>query len=105
MKLMTVETARAAMLALCPPLGNETVALADALGRVLAEDVIANRDQPPFAASAMDGWAVRAADGTGPAADHRRERRRPWLRGLDWRGRGGSYLYRRGGSPKAPTSW
>lgn len=63
MKLMTVEGARAAMLALCPTLAVETVALADALGRFLAEDVIAKRDQPPFAASAMDGWAVRAADG------------------------------------------
>ena len=66
MKLMTVEAARAAMLALCPPLGVETVPLAGALGRVLAEDVLATRDQPPFAASAMDGWAVRAADGAGP---------------------------------------
>ena len=65
MKLMTVEAARAAMLALCPPLGAETVPLADALGRFLAEDVLAGRDQPPFAASAMDGWAVRAADGSG----------------------------------------
>ena len=65
MKLMTVEPARAAMLALCSPLGVETVPLAEALGRVLAEDVVATRDQPPFAASAMDGWAVRAADGRG----------------------------------------
>jgi molybdopterin molybdotransferase len=66
MKLMTVEAARAAMLALCPPLGVETVPLGEALGRFLAEDVVATRDQPPFAASAMDGWAVRAADGAGP---------------------------------------
>jgi molybdopterin molybdotransferase len=65
MRLMTVEAARAAMLALCSPLGAETVPLAQALGRFLAEDVVATRDQPPFAASAMDGWAVRAADGTG----------------------------------------
>ena len=65
MKLMTVEGARAAMLALCPTLGVETVALAEGLGRFLAEDVIAKRDQPPFAASAMDGWAVRADDGAG----------------------------------------
>ena len=41
------------------------MSLAEALGRVLAMDVAAVRDQPPFAASAMDGWAVRAADGPG----------------------------------------
>jgi hypothetical protein len=38
------------------------VALAEAAGRVLAEPVFATRDQPPFAASAMDGYAVRIAD-------------------------------------------
>jgi molybdopterin molybdotransferase len=40
----------------------EQVALADALGRVLAEDVKARRTQPPLAVSAMDGYAVRAED-------------------------------------------
>jgi molybdopterin molybdotransferase len=35
---------------------------ADAVGRVLAEDVAARRTQPPFAVSAMDGYAVRAED-------------------------------------------
>ncbi len=39
--------------------------LAQAGGRVLAEDITAVRDQPPFPASAMDGWAVRAADTPG----------------------------------------
>ena len=53
------------MLATVAPLGAEATALAEALGRVLAQDVVASRDQPPFAASAMDGWAVRAADGPG----------------------------------------
>ena len=62
---MTVEAARAAMLALCAPIGAETVSLSDALGRFLAETVVATRDQPPFTASAMDGWAVRSADGAG----------------------------------------
>ena len=38
------------------------MALAEAHGRVLAEDLEASRDQPPFAASAMDGYAVRAQD-------------------------------------------
>ena len=45
------------------------MALDDALGRVLAEDVAADRDLPPFDRSAMDGYALRAADvGRRPAA-------------------------------------
>jgi len=40
----------------------EQIALADAFGRVLAEDLSARRTQPPHAVSAMDGYAVRAAD-------------------------------------------
>ena len=45
-----------------PPLGIETAPLADALGRVLAEDLAAKRTQPPADVSAMDGYAVRASD-------------------------------------------
>jgi len=45
-----------------PRLPAEQVALANALGRVLAADVAARRTQPPDAVSAMDGYAVRAAD-------------------------------------------
>lgn len=45
-----------------PTLGSETVSLADALGRFLAEDVVADSDLPPFDRSQMDGYAVRAAD-------------------------------------------
>jgi molybdopterin molybdotransferase len=44
------------------PLASERVALLDAADRVLAEPVAALRTQPPFNASAMDGYAVRAAD-------------------------------------------
>ncbi len=40
----------------------ETVALVEADGRVLAEDIFADRDYPPFARSARDGFAVRSAD-------------------------------------------
>jgi len=40
----------------------EQIALADGLGRVLAEDLSARRTQPPVAVSSMDGYAVRAAD-------------------------------------------
>ncbi|WP_133254233.1 gephyrin-like molybdotransferase Glp [Phenylobacterium deserti] len=65
MKLLSVEDARARMLATIAPLASEAVPLSQAAGRVLAEDVAAVRDQPPFAASAMDGWAVRAADAPG----------------------------------------
>ena len=42
--------------------GIESVTLERSLGRVLAEDIRANRDLPPYPASAMDGFAVRAAD-------------------------------------------
>ena len=60
--MISVEEALAACLALARPVGTETVPLAEAGGRVLAGAVTARRDQPPFAASAMDGYAVRAAD-------------------------------------------
>jgi molybdopterin molybdotransferase len=43
-------------------MGTETVALAEAAGRVLAEAIPADRDYPPFDRSARDGFAVRAAD-------------------------------------------
>jgi len=65
MKLMTVEAARTAMLAAVRRLGPVELALQDALGRMLAEDIHAVRDQPPFTNSSMDGWAVRSADGPG----------------------------------------
>jgi len=44
------------------PLAGETVWLGEAVGRVLAEDVVARTTQPPFDVSAMDGYAVRAED-------------------------------------------
>jgi molybdopterin molybdotransferase len=53
------------MLAATKALAAESVALDDALGRVLAAPVFASRDQPPFAVSAMDGYAVRSADTPG----------------------------------------
>lgn len=43
-------------------MGTETVSLGDAAGRVLAEEISADRDYPPFPRSARDGFAVRAAD-------------------------------------------
>jgi molybdopterin molybdotransferase len=60
--LMPVADALAAILEGCEPLGEEMVALEEAHHRVLARDVAAKRTQPPQAMSAMDGYAVRAAD-------------------------------------------
>ena len=60
--MISVEEALARLLALVDTLPPEQIGLADGLGRVLAEDVGARRTQPPFAASAMDGYAVRADD-------------------------------------------
>ncbi len=61
LKDLPVEEARARMLAAVSPGGRETVTLdRTSLGRVLAEPIRAVRDQPPFDASAMDGYAVPA---------------------------------------------
>ncbi len=62
MALMPVADALAAILAGAEPLPEEMVALDAAYHRVLARDVAALRTQPPQAMSAMDGYAVRAAD-------------------------------------------
>ena len=58
MRDLPVEEARARILSGATAPTFETVALADAIGRVLAAPVSATRAQPPFDASAMDGWAV-----------------------------------------------
>jgi molybdopterin molybdotransferase len=60
--LMPVADALAAILAGAEPMGEETIALEAAYHRVLARDIAARRTQPPQAMSAMDGYAVRAAD-------------------------------------------
>jgi molybdopterin molybdotransferase len=62
MSLLPVDDAIAAILQRVGAPAAEQVALADAAGRVLLEPVIATHDQPPFNASAMDGYAMRAAD-------------------------------------------
>jgi molybdopterin molybdotransferase len=65
---LTFEEARACVLANArrfagiTPGGTESVGLLAAAGRVIAEDVAADRDYPPFARSVRDGFAVRAAD-------------------------------------------
>jgi molybdopterin molybdotransferase len=60
--VISVEEALARVVALFQPLAAEQISLVEGLGRVLAEDLTARRTQPPFAVSAMDGYAVRAAD-------------------------------------------
>lgn len=60
--MIPVEEALARVLAAFSPLPAETVALTEAHGRVLAADVSARVTQPPSDVSAMDGYAVRAAD-------------------------------------------
>ncbi len=58
--MISVADALTEILALTRPVGTEEVALAAAGGRVLRAPVLAGRDQPPFASSAMDGYAVAA---------------------------------------------
>ncbi len=60
--MISVEQAQAKLAALVAPLGTEHVPLREAAGRVLAHDVRATRTQPPFAASSMDGYAMRRAE-------------------------------------------
>ncbi len=62
MVLLSVEDALQRILAKATPVVAETVALRGLAGRVLAANVKARLTQPPFNASAMDGYAVRAAD-------------------------------------------
>src|SRR5688500_15771374 len=62
---ITVEEALEHILSFFEPLPPQQTPLLEATGRVLAEDVQADVDIPPFANSAMDGYAVRAADVTG----------------------------------------
>ena len=66
MALLPVDTALARLLEGVVPLPAELVPIDTARGRVLAADVAAHLTQPPFAASAMDGYAIRWADMPGP---------------------------------------
>ena len=66
--LLTIDEALARVLEHARPLADEDVPVADAAGRVLAAAAIARVDLPPFPSSAMDGYAVRAADTPGALA-------------------------------------
>lgn len=61
MSLLPLEEARARVMALARTTGIEEIALRAAAGRVLAGPLLARQSQPPFAASAMDGYAVTEA--------------------------------------------
>ena len=60
--MIALEEARREVLAACPPLAPRPVPLLRAAGCVTADSVVAGEDVPPFSNTAMDGYAVRAAD-------------------------------------------
>ncbi len=60
--MISVAEATARILASVTPTAAELIPLAQGLGRVLASDLVAARTQPPFAVSAMDGYALSTAD-------------------------------------------
>lgn len=69
--LLSVDEARERVLAELAALPAETVSLREALGRVLARDLEARHDLPPFSNSSMDGYALRAADARGASEGNR----------------------------------
>lgn len=60
--MISLDEARAILLDGVAPLGTEIMAIGGCAGRILAKDVIADRDQPPNPVSAMDGYAIRRSD-------------------------------------------
>jgi len=68
--MITVEEALDKVLSHIQPLGFERVSILEALGRVCAEDILANRDIPSFNNSGMDGYAVRSEDIQNASAEH-----------------------------------
>jgi molybdopterin molybdotransferase len=62
--VISLADAQRVVVSACPPLTPVETAAADAVGRVLADDVAAGEDVPPFANSAVDGYAVIAGDTT-----------------------------------------
>jgi molybdopterin molybdotransferase len=66
--MISVEKALETILADCRPLGFEKISILEASGRVIGEDVLAQRDIPPAPNSAKDGYAVRAGDTKGAKA-------------------------------------
>jgi molybdenum cofactor synthesis domain-containing protein len=69
MPLVSLDEARRHVLDRCAPLGVVEMPLADALGAVVSHDCVASAPMPPFANTAMDGFAVRSADVVGAAPE------------------------------------
>ncbi len=67
--MIPVEQALEIILSNIEPMGSEKVPLLDGLGRVIAEDIVAERPIPPWDNSAMDGYAVRAEDVRGASPE------------------------------------
>ena len=67
---ISLEEAVSLMTAPLSPLGTEMLPLPQALGRMLAADITAPLDQPPFDRSPLDGYALRSADLAGADRDH-----------------------------------
>ena len=90
---ITLEKAVDAIIKRILPLGTEWVKAENALGRTLAQDVIAPMDQPPFDRSPLDGYALRSQDLLSADKNHGvtlkvigtvyagELRKRPWSRG------------------------
>jgi molybdopterin molybdotransferase len=68
--MITVEEALDKILDRIQPLGSEKVSILEAVGRVSTEDILANRDIPPFDNSGMDGYAVRAQEIQSASTNH-----------------------------------
>jgi molybdopterin molybdotransferase len=75
MSLLSVDEARERILSHFQPVTTETVPLVDCASRVLAQDIRAATDLPPFDNSSMDGFAVRARDVEGASTDSPRSLR------------------------------
>ena len=75
MSLLSVDQARERILSHFQTVATETLPLAGCSNRVLAQDIVAADDLPPFDNSSMDGFAVRAEDVTGAAVDSPRSLR------------------------------
>ena len=101
MALLSVAEALARVTSGIEPLEAERVALDQASGRVLAEDLAARLTQPPFDASAMDGLCGAGSRRGLPPRDAQADRRvacRRGLRGTRWPRRSGAHLHRRAGA-------
>ena len=91
--MIPLAEAQAEVIAACRPGRPRTIPVADALGLVLAERVVAADPVPPFRNSAMDGYAVRAADTAGAGVEH------------PARLKGDRHLGRRDGSNQPRRTW